>query len=111
RVSYSPSAIRLVRLEVTGSGTEATTFKAPCMEHTVRHDCPRARRVINGRAFRFFGSGRNEISFRPARLPDVPGACPRQSPPLRAIRPGLQHAQGELSEAALTDPRVSGQTA
>lgn len=110
RVSYSPSAIRFVRLEVSGSGTEATTFKAPCMAHTVQHDCPRSRRVIKRGAFRFFRSRRNEISFRPARLPDVPGTCPWQSAQLRAIRPGLEQAQGELSEAVLTDPRVPGQT-
>jgi hypothetical protein len=110
-VSYSPSSIRFVRLEVTGSGTEARTFKAPCMERTVRHDCPRARRVLKGGAFRFFRSRRNEISFRPARLPDVPGTCPWQSGQLRAIRPGLEQAQGDLSEAVLTDPRVAAQTA
>ena len=111
RVSYSPTAIRFVRVDVSGSGNEATTFKAPCMEHTVRNDCPRARRVIKGSTFRFFRSRRNEISFRPTRLPGVPGTCPWQSAQLRAIKPGLEQAQGELSEVALTDPRVPGQTA
>lgn len=111
RVSYSPAAIRFVRLDVSGSGNESTTFKAPCIEHTVRNVCPRSRRVLKGGTFRFFRSRRNEISFRPARLPDVAGTCPWQSAQLKAIRPGLQHAQGELSEGALTDPRVPGQTA
>jgi hypothetical protein len=111
RVSYSPSAIRFVRVEVTGSGNESTKFKAPCKEHTVHDDCPRARRAVNGARFRFFRSKRNEISFRPARLPDVPGSCPWQSAQVRAIKPGLEEAQGELSEAALTNPRVPGQTA
>ena len=111
RVSYSPAAIRFVRVDVSGSGNESTKFKAPCMEHTVRNDCPRARRVIKGSTFRFFRSRRNEISFRPTRLPGVPGTCPWQSAQLRAIKPGLEQAQGELSEVALTDPRVPGQTA
>lgn len=111
RVSYSPAAIRFVRLDVSGSGSETTKFKAPCMEHTVRSDCPRARRVIKGATFRFFRSRRNEISFRATRLPDVAGTCPWQSAQVRAIKPGLQQAQGELSEGALTDPRVPGQTA
>lgn len=111
RVSYSPAAIRFVRMDVSGSGNEATTFKAPCMEHTVRNDCPRGRRVVKGAAFRFFRSRRNEVSFRRTRLPDVPGTCPWQSAQLQAIKPGLEQAQGELSEAALADPRVRGQTA
>jgi hypothetical protein len=111
RVSYSPAAVRLVRVDVTGSGSEATTFKAPCMERTVRNTCPRARRIVKGGTFRFFRSGRDEISFRPTRVPEVAGTCPWQSAQLRAIKPGLEQAQGELSEAALTDPRVPGQTA
>lgn len=111
RVSYSPTAIRFIRVDVSGSGNEATTFKAPCMEHTVRNDCPRGRRVIKGATFRFFRSRRNEISFRPTRLPEIGGTCPWQSAQLRAIKPGLEQAQGELAERALTDLRVPGQTA
>ena len=111
RVSYSPAAIRFVRVDVSGSGNESTKFKAPCMEHTVRNDCPRARRLLKGGTFRFFRSKRNEISFRPTRLPEVPGTCPWQSTQLKAIKPGLEQAEGELSEAALADPRVHGQTA
>jgi hypothetical protein len=111
RVAYSPSAIRSVRAQVSGSGNESTKFKAPCKEHTVHNDCPSARRVVSGVTFRFFRSKRNEISFRPARLPDVPGSCPWQSAQVRAIKPGLAQAQGELSEAALTDAHVPGQTA
>jgi hypothetical protein len=111
RVSYSPTAIRFVRVDVSGSGNESTKFKAPCMEHTVRNECPRARRAHKGGLFRFFRSKRNEISFRTTRLPDVPGTCPWQSAQLKALKPGLEQAEGELSEAALADPRVPGQRA
>lgn len=37
--------------------------------------------------------------------------CPRESSGVRAIRAGLQQAQGELSESALMDPRTPIQTA
>jgi hypothetical protein len=110
RVSYSPSAIKAVRLVITGSGSETTQFKAPCKEETVHNDCPHARRVASA-TVRFFRSRRNEISFRRMRLPEVRGTCPWQSEDMRAIRPGLDQAQGELAEAALTDPRVPRQTA
>ena len=111
RVSYSPTAIRFVRVDVSGTGNDSTKYEAPCMEHTVRNDCPRSLRVLTGGTFRFFRSKRNEISFRPTRLPEVPGTCPWQSAQLRAIEPGLQQAQGELAEAALTNLRAPGQTA
>jgi hypothetical protein len=111
RVAYSPSAVRFVRIEVSGSGSEATRFKAPCKEQTVKNDCRRAHRVLTGGALRFFRSKRNEISFHRARLPEVAGTCPWQSAQLRAIRPGLHQAEGELVEAALTNPRIAGQTA
>ena len=111
RVAYSPSVVRFVRIEVSGSGSEATRFKAPCKERTVKNDCRRARRVLTGGTLQFFRSKRNEISFRRARLPDVAGTCPWQSAQLRAIRPGLHQAEGELVEAALTNPRIPGQTA
>ena len=76
RVSYSPTEIRFVRVDVSGSGNEATKFKAPCMEHTVRNDCPRVRRVIKGGTFRFFRSKRNEISFRRRGCPKSPARAP-----------------------------------
>jgi hypothetical protein len=111
RVSYRPAAVRLVRAEVTASGSQTTKFGAPCTNPTERVVCRRSRRVVKGMTFRFVRSRRNEISFRQVRLPTVSSSCPRQSAQVLAIRPGLHQAQGELSERALTNPRVPGQTA
>jgi hypothetical protein len=111
RVTYSPAAVSFVRAELSGSGNETTKFKAPCKERTVHDDCRRARGAAARRTLRFFRSGRNEVSFRPVVLPQVSDACPTQSADVRAIRPGLHQAEGELSEAALTNPRVPAQTA
>jgi hypothetical protein len=103
--------VRLVSAEATGSGQQTTKFEAPCQPRTEHVDCARARKVTNGATFRFFRRKRNEIAFRPARLPEVPGSCPRQSAVVLGIRPGLHEAEGELSEARLTNPRVPAQTA
>jgi hypothetical protein len=69
------------------------------------------RRAASGKRFGFFRSARDEISFRSARLPELSMACPRESSGVRGLRPGLHQAEGELSEMALMDPRVPGQTA
>jgi hypothetical protein len=111
RVSYSPTAVKFVTVDVRGSGEQTTTYEPPCQEPPVRVACPRPRRHVSGIALRFFRSKRNEISFRRARLPAVSGSCPRQSATVRAIVPGLHQAEGGISEAELTNPRVAGQTA
>jgi hypothetical protein len=38
-------------------------------------------------------------------------ACPRESAGVRGIRPGLDEAQGEISESALMNSRTPSQTA
>jgi hypothetical protein len=110
-VSYTPATVGFVTVDVTGSGEQTTTYESPCRQPPEHVACARVRRRVSGAAFRFFRSKRNEISFRRARLPGVSGSCPRQSATLRAIMPGLHQAEGRLSEAELTNPRVAGQTA
>jgi hypothetical protein len=58
---------------------------------------------------RFFRSRRNEITFRPATLPRAGTACPGESAAVRAFRPGLRDAAGQISEGALA--RGAAQTA
>ncbi len=111
RVSYSPSAVRFVAVEVAQSGSQTTSVQAPCLVRTIKARCPRARRAVGGATFGFFRSARNEISFRKTRLPATRSSCPLESSSVRAIRPGLQEAQGELSEAALMNARYPSQTA
>jgi hypothetical protein len=111
RVSYSPKVVRYVRIELTQSGNRTSKILPPCTPRTTRVLCTRVRRALNGARFAFFRSARNEISFRPTRLPGLPSACPGESSGVRAIRPGLQDADGEVSEAVLADPRIRTQTA
>ncbi len=111
RVSYAPTAVKFVTVDVIGSGEQTTTYEPPCRQPPEHVTCARARRHVSGVAFGFFRSKRNEISFRRARLPAVSGSCPRQSATVRAILPGLHQAEGGISEADLTNLRVAGQTA
>ena len=111
RVTYVPATVGLVTVDVTGSGEQTTTYEPPCGQQPEHVACARVHRRVSGTAFRFFRSKRNEISFPRVRLPGVSGSCPRQSATLRAIVPGLHQAEGRLSEAELTNPRVAGQTA
>ena len=64
---------------------------------------------MSGGTFRFFRSARNEISFHSARLPAAGTSCPRESAAVRAIRPGLHAAEGEIAEVDLA--RARSQTA
>jgi hypothetical protein len=96
---------------VSASGDQTTKYEPPCQQPADHVDCPRAHKAVSGATLRFFRSKRNEISFRPARLPEVGGSCPFQSATVLGIRPGLHQAEGELAEAALTNPRVPGQSA
>jgi hypothetical protein len=61
--------------------------------------------------FGFFRSAHDEISFRATRLPAPRMGCPPESSEVRAIRSGLEEAQGELSEAALANSGTPNQTA
>jgi hypothetical protein len=111
RVSYSPRIVKYVRAGLSQSGSTTTSIQAPCKERMMVSRCTHQRRALGGARFGFFRSKRNEISFRSARLPESSMPCPRESSAVRAIRPGLQQAQGELSESALMDPRGPIQTA
>jgi hypothetical protein len=111
RVSYSPAVVRFVAGEVSQSGNRTTTVGAPCTVRTTHARCTRTRRPVSGASFRFFRSARNELSFYGARLPEFAPGCLREPSSVRGIRPSLQQAQGELSEAALANPRIPSQTA
>jgi hypothetical protein len=111
RASYSPAAVRFVRIEVSATGEQTTHIEAPCEERTEHVLCRPLESVQTGGTLRFFRSARNEISFRRARLPELGDSCPRQSAAVRAIRPGLHGAEGELSEAVLVNPRIPAQIA
>src|SRR5439155_23672781 len=79
RVTYLPSAVRSVRVEVVESGEQTTKSLAPCAEHVDYVRCARSKTRVDGATFRFYRSGRIEISFRRARLPEPAAACPRES--------------------------------
>jgi hypothetical protein len=111
RVSYAPAVVRFVAGELVQTGNRATSVKAPCAEHTARARCARRRRAVTGASFGFFRSAHDEISVRARRLPDLPRGCPPESSEVRGIQPGLDEAQGELSEAALANSRIRIQTA
>lgn len=111
RVSYSPKIVRFVRIELAQNGNRTAKILAPCEPRTTHVLCAPKRRALSGPRFAFFRSARNEISFRPARLPELPSACPGESASVRSIRPSLRDAQGELSEAVLANPRIQTQTA
>jgi hypothetical protein len=98
---FSPSAVRFVTAKVTQSGENSTRKDSPCGGGTVRAPCRTVTRRVGGRSFGFFRSGRNELSFRPATLPGSGASCPNESAALRALRPGLRRAQGEISELQL----------
>jgi hypothetical protein len=111
RASYAPMAVRFVAGELVQTGSRTTTIKAPCTPSTKTSRCARRRRAVSGARFGFFRSARNEISFRAARLPEFSIGCPPESSEVREIKPGLEEAQGELSEADLANPRLPSQTA
>jgi len=111
RVSYAPTVVRFVSGELARSGFRTTGIGAPCVVQKTHAPCSSRRRALSGLSFRFFRSARDEISFRTARLPEFAKRCPPESSQVLAIRPGLAEAQGELSEAALANPRIPSQTA
>lgn len=111
RVLYAPAVVRFVAGKVVQTGEQRTTVRSPCAPGTMHSPCARRRRPVSGARFRFFRSARNEISFRAAKLPELPSGCPPESAEVREIRPGLADAQGELSEGTLKNVRVPKQTA
>jgi hypothetical protein len=110
-VSFAPPAVRFLAGEVVQTGTLTTKVAAPCTPSTKRSTCARRHRAVKGLRFGFFRSARNEISFRPARLPGLAAGCPPESAQVRSIQSGLEEADGEISEEALADSRVRTQTA
>ena len=110
-VSYAPAGVSFVAAAVVQTGSRTTTVSGSCTPSTTRMPCARRRRAVRGLRFGFFRSARNEISFRRKQLPGLPAGCPTESAEVRAIRSGLEEAQGELSEAALANPRTPDQTA
>jgi hypothetical protein len=105
KVSFSPAAVRFVVVQVTQSGENRTRRESPCRTETIRERCRPAKRRVSGGMFRFYRSAKNEISFHSARLPTAGTSCPRESAAVRAVRPGLRDAQGEIAEADLAGAR------
>jgi hypothetical protein len=105
RASFSPAAVRFVVVRLTQTGENRTRRAAPCRKGTEREHCRPAKQKVSGGMFRFFRSARNEISFHYARLPAAGTSCPHESAAVRAIRPGLRGAEGEIAEVALAGGR------
>jgi hypothetical protein len=115
RARYSPAVVRFIGATAAQTGAVRTDEGQPpsCVLRSVRQDCLRPRRSLAGQAVRFFRSRRNEISFARTRdfAATFPTTCPPQTPPVRAERPDLNMAEGEISEAAFRDARIRSQTA
>jgi len=109
RASFSPSTVRFITVRVAQRGENKTRRDPPCPSGTELETCRPVKRSLRGGSFRFFRSGRNEISFRTVRLPDAGTLCPREPAAVRAIRPGLRAAEGKISEVELA--RGASQTA
>jgi hypothetical protein len=105
KASFSPAAVRFVVVGVTQTGENRTRRESPCRTGTERERCRPAKRRVSGGTFRFFRSARNEISFHSAKLPAAGTSCPRESPAVRAIKPGLRDAEGEIAEVDLASGR------
>jgi hypothetical protein len=101
KVSFSPSAVRFVTARITQSGENRTRKGQPCGSGTQRVRCRPSTRHVSLGAVHFFRSRRNELTFRPTTLPGAGTACPRESAPVRAIRPGLRDAAGQIAEVEL----------
>lgn len=105
KATFSPGAVRFVVVQVAQTGENRTRKEAPCRTGTERERCRPAKRRVGGGTFRFFRSARNEISFHSARLPAAGTSCPRESAAVRAIKPGLRDAEGEIAEVDLAGGR------
>jgi hypothetical protein len=115
RAVYSPAYVRLVGVQASQSGSVTTDVAQPpsCAVRSVRRTtCPRLRRTAGGFALRFLRSRRNEISFTRTRtLTLFPTTCPLETASVRAERPSLDLAEGEISEDGLRDRGIRSQTA
>jgi hypothetical protein len=115
RARYSPAVVRFIGGTAAQTGAVRTEEGQPpsCVLRSVRQDCLRPRRLLAGQAVRFFRSRKNEISFARTRdfAATFPTACPPQTAPVRAERPDLNMAEGEILESAFRDTRIRSQTA
>jgi hypothetical protein len=114
RAVYSPAYVRFVGAQASQSGVVTRTQGQPpsCVHSVQRTTCDRLRRAMGGVALRFFRSRRNEISFtRTREFAIFPRTCPQQTASVRAERPSLDFAEGEIAEAEFRDPRIKFQTA
>ena len=105
KVTFSPAAVRFVVVRAKQTGENRTRRESPCPSGTERERCRPATHRAGGGTFRFYRSARNEITFHPARLPSAGTSCPRESAAVRAIRPGLRAAEGEIAEVELAGAR------
>jgi hypothetical protein len=115
RAVYSPARVRSLLVLASQSGVVSTDRRLPpsCTVREVRRsNCSPLRLASRGAAVRFRRSGRNEISFaRTREFATFPATCPQQTASVRAERPSLDYAEGEISEAELRNPRIRFQTA
>src|SRR5207245_3368067 len=107
RAIYSPRAVRRLELAIDHRGTRTVTTEAPCRQRSVHTRCARKQHTIRGGTAKFVRSGKNELTFSPAALPFAASSCPGETPQVRAIRPDLHAAQGEISASALVRPRAT----
>lgn len=115
RAVYSPAWIRNLLVLGSQSGAMTSDRRLPptCAVREVRRsNCQKLRLASRGAAARFLRSRRNEISFAQTReFATFPATCPQQTASVRAERPSLDLAEGEISEAELRDPRIRFQAA
>jgi hypothetical protein len=115
RAVYSPAYVRFILVQASQSGVVRTDRALPptcTMREARRVNCPHLRLSSRNAAVRFFRSRRNEISFTRTRdFATFPTTCPLQTASVRAERPSLDLAEGDISEAEFRDPRIRFQTA
>jgi hypothetical protein len=115
RAVYSAPYVRSLLVLASQSGVvsyERTLPPSCAVREARRSNCARPRLSSRNAAVRFRRSGRNEISFaRTREFATFPTACPQQTAFVRAERPSLDSAEGEISEAELGNPRSRFQTA
>jgi hypothetical protein len=114
RARYSSGVVRFLGGTAGQSGavTVVGGGAAGCRRATRRTSCARPRRAVANAAARFFRSRKNRIAFARTRdfTAGLPAACPPQAVAVRAERPSLHLAEGEISERGLFDARYSAQT-
>jgi hypothetical protein len=115
RAVYSPPYVRSLLVQASQSGVvsyERTLPPSCTVREARRTNCPRLRLSSRDAAVRFLRSRRNEISFTRSReFATFSTTCPQQTASVRAERPSLDMAEGEISEAELRNPRFRFQTA